>query len=260
LEQKNIIVGNTLVGIELDNANGVQIVGNFIGTDPSQTLNSGNLLGVRYHNGASNSYLALNTIKNNATGFELNGTTTDSILFLENSIYKNTVFANFDPNSQQGITPPQILAIFPDSIIFGTSAPNALINLYADTTDQAQIWLDSVRADAAGDWSRKIDLTQAPNVTATQDSAYNSSFFTLPYPAVVQDPLFVNSNLDDGTIGTFRFAIAYANSLPNKDTITFGISGQTILLDTTVVVDSKIHIDASGFEFIIRSKFRLSNW
>ena len=250
----NIIGGSAQVGIELDNSNSIHIVGNFIGTDPTETFDMPNLVGVRYNNGASNAYLAFNTIKSNGTGLDFIGATTDSIQFLENSIYKNTVFGTFDPNSQQSLLPPKILAIFPDSVIFGKSAPNALVNFYADTTDQAQFWIDSVRADAAGDWSRKIDLTLAPNITATQDSASNTSFFTLPYPAVVQDPLNVTSNLDDGTIGTFRFAVAYANSLPNKDTITFAISGQSIILDTTLVVDQEIYIDASGLNITLEAQ------
>jgi hypothetical protein len=201
----NVISGNTTYGIRVDGrAN--KIRGNFIGTDSTATLALGNAGdGLIVQGGSSLDSISSNAIAyNGLNGILLDGTSTDSNYIYGNLIFKN-IFSGIalTNGAQQNVAPPRIINIAPDSTVSGTSAPNALIQIYADSINhhQGRDLLKITTADGSGFWSSQVTIMPGMEVTALQDSALNTSAFSTPVIpffgtlAVTPSPL-----LDFGTV------------------------------------------------------------
>ncbi len=84
---------------------------------------------------------------------------------------------------------------------------------------------------------------------------------TITYVAgLICDTLLVTSTLDDGSCGTLRAALQYADTNPGNDTITFAISNDTIFTTSTLTLttDPGTYIDASGSGIWIQPDFTIS--
>jgi predicted outer membrane repeat protein len=68
-------------------------------------------------------------------------------------------------------------------------------------------------------------------------------------PQRVTAATFNVSNLNDSGAGSLRQALIDAAASPGSDTITFGVTG-TILLDTTLIIDSDVTIDGPGADLL----------
>lgn len=114
--ERNVIAGNGNTAINIQNGVGPMILGNWIGTDLSGTLNLGNLGGVSLAS-VKDSVIKSNSIAFNGTGIQINGNTfgdpETGNLISRNSIYSNTsavaidLYSSFEtigPNFPQDAT------------------------------------------------------------------------------------------------------------------------------------------------------------
>ncbi|MBX7152392.1 choice-of-anchor D domain-containing protein [bacterium] len=247
----NVISSNVGSGISVSGRKNI-VAGNFIGTDSNAVLNLGNTgEGVFVLNGSSVDTIGLNVIAHNgANGLRYDGGATDSNWTYANSIFNNTLSGiAITSGAQQGIAKPVILNLAQDSILSGLAAPNAMIYVFADSSDEGKLFIDTTRANAAGQWFKKVNLGALPigldSLTVLQDSSQNSSEFSLPISTIILDPLLVTNTNDAGT-GSLRDAITYANSNAGADTIRFALPliGQTITIISTLnVTDDSTVID-----------------
>jgi parallel beta-helix repeat protein len=180
----NVISGNGAKGVTIVGRANI-VTGNFIGTDTTGQLDLGNTNeGIRVEGGSSLDSIASNVIAFNQNGIITDGSTTDS-----NRIHQNLFLRNDFSGiviiglSQQNVAPPRITNIAPDSTVSGTAAPNAFIQLYADSMDynnQGRYFLGTTNADGSGFWSRKVVVVPGTEIKALQDSALNTSAFSTP--------------------------------------------------------------------------------
>ncbi|MBL7961407.1 fibronectin type III domain-containing protein, partial [bacterium] len=250
---RNVISGNDNAGIGLTtntqyvSSNKNKIVGNYIGTQADGTSPLGNsAVGVYGSNfDPSFSEVQLDTFMfnviafNNDDGVQFDGDANlkKNILF-GNSIHSNVNSGiSYFNGSQEDILAPVITGILSDSTVQGKAAPNALVHIYADSSDEGQVFLDSTIADGLGNWSKKVMLLAGMNLTALQDSAGNTSQFSAPLAAIAPDPLLV-TNTNDAGPGSLRDAINYSNAHAGPDTVRFDntLIGQTINLFSSLVI------------------------
>ncbi len=259
---RNVISGNASSGIVITNGSAVgiadrnKIEGNYIGVQADGISQLGNAgFGVRLaeddYTSVSNDTIRYNTIAfNGLDGIAINefGARADSNIIHHNSIHHNTGLGiNLQtPNVQQSVGVPFITSIDPDSTVHGKSSPFALIQIYADTTDEGQFFLDTATADGSGNWFKKVTLFAGVNLTALQDSSQNTSAFSAPFAAVAIDPLVVTNTLDDSTIGTLRRAIGFANSLTGRNLITFSLPVNDTILVTRPLPNITDTLDIDG--------------
>jgi len=161
----------------------------------------------------NNDSLSRNTIAyNGGSGISVQGFTTTDNIFYANSIYRNlggTI--SFVAGPQDDLAPPRIDSLGLNGKLYGRSAPNALINIYSDSTSGARYFVDTVYANASGNWSKLVDVIGGLNALATQDSAGNtsalSSTFAIPIGSmfVPGTPLaFSNQYVGDSTSQKLR--------------------------------------------------------
>ncbi len=256
LNQYNVIVGRQK-GIEIIGDSNI-IRGNYVGTDTSETIDMGTIGGGNGINIQSSS----NIINYNVIAHhEGSGIRYPSAASSKNMMHQNRFWDNGINRAiwfqvagvQENIKPPIINNLSADSTLSGTSSPNAFIQIYADSTFEGQIFVDTTRADAAGDWSIQIDLSSLPanvdTLRALQDSLENTSDFSLEFFIdICNNPLLVTSAADDSSCGTLRRAIGYANNNFGADTITFdtiAMGGHTITILSALpdLIDDSTYIN-----------------
>jgi hypothetical protein len=236
---RNWIMHSVQNAIDISGADNVKIINNNIGVNNSSVEQS-NTKGIFLTNDSRNVLIASNLIQGNALeAIHVLDVSSDSILIVQNKIFNNSNGINFSNQGNANIQAPSISYADEDSTVFGTSAPNAIIELFADDANQGRYFLASTSANGLGDWSiPNVDLTQAANLTATQDSLGRTSAFSAPVASAPTNPLIVTSTSDNNTIGTLRFAVNEANSNIGADTIVFSPSIQ----DSTIVLGSNLII------------------
>lgn len=181
----NYIAGNSFAGIGLTASSGGRrnrIIGNRIGLGPgSIPFGNGSGSGVLIISNSSADSLRDNVIAyHKGFGISIDGASTDSNVFFRNSIFRNDSGAVKILNgAQQSVKPPKVTSVSMDSTVSGTAAPFALVQVYNDSTNQGRYYIDTVRANGSGNWSKKMNLLRGVNVTALQDSASNTSAFSI---------------------------------------------------------------------------------
>ncbi|HNL26271.1 MAG TPA: FG-GAP-like repeat-containing protein, partial [bacterium] len=244
----NTISGNANHGIFIFSNGGLAdentIINNNIGVGADGVTPVGNnQMGVRIYSllGARRNLLLDNAIAfNNFHGIEMDGSASaDSMIAHGNRIYSNNLGGmNYVAGSNGSITPPMISFMSMDSVVHGTSDPNAFVQIYVDSTNQGRLRIGTGVADGAGNFAVPVTLLggEAPFLTALQSSTGRTSGFSVPISLTLSDLSVVNSLADDGSPGTLRAAIDYANSHVGPDTIRFDISllGQTINMNSNL--------------------------
>ncbi len=182
--QGNVIGANGQYGIVLEGSgtNDNQIIGNFIGTDSSGTLNMGNgLRGVSLSSGACNNVIGPNNLIafNRHGGVALVNDDVDYNQFTQNRIYQNQdggiIFMAAGAN--QGIAAPTLTTIHP---ISGQSFPYATIELFSTSANQADLYEGTVVADGAGHFNYGNAVSGALVTATATDAANNTSPLSLP--------------------------------------------------------------------------------
>jgi hypothetical protein len=199
----NQISGNTQNGLILSNSAIARVEGNMMGADgtwafPVPNGQSGILIEKRARVDSAKSNVIL---FNGHYGIRVDGSATDSSIFYQNLIYKNTLGGIlFQNGAQKVVSPPRISGVALDSTVSGQSAPNAFIQVYADSVGQGQgrFYLGETTADGNGDWSQKVNLIPGTVVTALQDSANNTSEFASPGPGMFV--VLPSTSIDFGTV------------------------------------------------------------
>ncbi|MBL7993781.1 right-handed parallel beta-helix repeat-containing protein, partial [bacterium] len=253
---RNVISGNSSNGISLyEGESGPvtnnKVEGNYIGTaaDGFTPLgNSGNGVSLTaccsdVHYNAINH----NTIAHNGSS----GIYASDYDVRFNTFFQNSIYANGnggivlgDLQTQEGIAPPRITNITANSVS-GEAAPGALIQVYADDFDQGEIYLDSTYADGSGVWSLSVTVPINRNITALQDSNGSTSAFSFPFTGN-SDSLLVSKIADNGSVGTLRVAIEYANYHAGRDSIKFAIPGGSVIDlygDLPAIIDNQTVIN-----------------
>lgn len=241
---RNVISGNGFSGISITATNGdIIVAGNLVGLTVDSLPLGNSISGVQITGGSNDTLFANVIAYNTNSGVSITGGATNKHIVRANSVYKNgSIGISHVLNSQESILAPVITSLTVvgiDTILSGTSEQNALIQIFCDSTNQGQVFLDTTLADGSGNWKKIIngfginDANGLDSLTALQDSAGNTSAFSLPFfknPSC-STPLVVTSAVNDSTCGTLRFAIGYANNNPGADTITFdttAMGGHTI--------------------------------
>lgn len=235
----NVVSGNFHSGIEANGGfNSTSIVNNYIGVGiDGVSPVPNNRSGIRFEPGTD--YVILgNTIAYNlddGIDFTVVATSNNNV-FNINSIYSNGLRGiDFGGFAVQGSVVPPVInsvqVVAGDTIVSGTASSGANVYVYNDSTTQGQVYLNTTVALGDGSWSMNVNgyggilANGLDSLTALQDVAGNSSEFSLPiYKVPSCNPLVVTSTLDDGSCGTLRGAITYANATAGADTVLFNIS------------------------------------
>lgn len=224
--QGNVISGNEANGILIvdEGTSLASIVGNHIGVAIDSVGNVGNgESGVHLSFGASRDSVNYNIIGYNGAGIAYEDATTDSNVHFANAIFRNGQGIDIALNAQGGITPPAIAYVSLDTTVNGTADPFALVQIYADSVDQGRFFLDTTRADAAGNWSRKVQLPSGVRVLAIQESVINSSEFSPPFQPFI-GPV-------GASISTLSFGDVLLGQTDTQSVRIYSRSGDVILTD-----------------------------
>ncbi len=209
---ENVISGNAGDGIVFNAANDNYVVRNFIGVGAdgiSPVPNGGT--GISFVNpGAldnkigSFSPAAKNIIAfNGANGIECTNATAADNLWRQNLIYSNTLQGISITAGQESVEVPEIDSLrASDTTLFGTSAPSAIVHIYADSVDEGQQFLVRTTANGSGNWSTPINIPSiGPGLgflTAIQDSSSSSSEFSAPFELCVPVSIsYINGSNSD---------------------------------------------------------------
>ncbi len=234
----NNVIGSpstTATGLEVrDNGSGSVIRNNFIGIG-RDTASSLSIQGTGLRL-SSNNRVENNVIAN--IDFEGVLISSGSLNRLRGNIFFNNNTSLFiNSGAQGGVTPPRNLVLTADSTLTGEAAPNAFIQIYADSTNtNASRFLTSFTAAPDGTFSYKPNYASFDpgfdHLLVLQDSASNTSGFAST--RLVFNSLHIVTNTNDAGPGSLREAILNANGRTGADTILFdaALDGDTIVLNS----------------------------
>ncbi len=198
----NFVTGNQLGGLALTATSGGGnnvILGNRFGMNPSGLrFGNGSGSGVIIVSSSSRDSLRDNVIAyHKSFGIAIDGASTDSNVIFRNSIFSNdSGGVQITNGAQMGVRRPTITSVSLDSIVSGTASPFGLVQVYNDSSNQGRYYIDTVRANVSGIWSKKMNLIPGLNVTALQDSALSTSVFSLAIAGVPLPGLLSASSAD----------------------------------------------------------------
>jgi hypothetical protein len=277
---RNVVVtGNTQNTLVADNTlcaalnDAIQIVGAStedvtilrnrigVGFDGMAALPNGT--GIFVESGATNvaigsgSALDANIIAHNDVGIRVDGGTTAGV-----SISNNTIFNNDDANGatadgirltnggNAGIIAPVIGSVSP--VVTGTAPASSVVEIYADSGDQGETYLETVTADSGtGAFTGTISLDSSPyeglNITATARLAGDTSQFSAPVTVVSSPPSVVSIVLDDASptnVPEVSFTVTFSEDVTGIETGVLFSSNDFAL--TTTVGAGLVEITGSG--------------
>ena len=181
---KGNFIGGNYQGVYVNSSNYNVIKNNFIGTNKTWEFNFNNSDGILIFNNSKGNEVIENTIGyNNGWGIKIAGNNSIHNKISRNSISKNWNFGiiNYDGGNTE-LTPPVITSVI-NSEIIGTTGANQIIEVFADSSDEGQVYIDSTVSDASGNFLLSISkLPDLPNITATaRDALGNTSEFSNPF-------------------------------------------------------------------------------
>jgi hypothetical protein len=182
--QRNIISGNEYGGVYLVGSPVMSntIAGNYIGTDVSGTLDSGNGEdGVSISSGAHNNTIGPNNLiaHNDDYGVRVDGSGTTGNTITQNATHSNGLLGinNWDGGNTE--LPPPVVCGASCAAITGTAPPNALVEVFTGPDNEGKTYLSTTSADGGGDWGVVGPFTLDTYVTATAtDGSGNTSEFS----------------------------------------------------------------------------------
>ncbi|HNM14269.1 MAG TPA: hypothetical protein PKJ64_05845, partial [bacterium] len=183
---RNIISGNTQVGIRLTSTDSALVFGNYIGVGSDALTPMANSIGLQLDNASFSNRIADNIIANSSQyGIQTSDATTLKNTFFKNRIYKTTIQPISQVSgAQESVWPPAIFANG-GNVYTGLASKGALVQFFADSSDEGLMFLDTVFADpSTGKWSKTLIVPSGMNLTAMQDSAGNSSVFSTAYEPI----------------------------------------------------------------------------
>lgn len=159
----NVIMSNTVAsnganGIDLRTAMATLVQGNLV--EKSQNKGDGIYLKDSVQTSLVGNVLRLNT----GYGIEVSGATEKNI-WLRNAIYSNVLGAIVGSGGAVLVTPPQLTPIT-GLTLSGATTPGAIVEVFADTANQAQFYLGRTTADSTGAFSFVATSWPASNITA----------------------------------------------------------------------------------------------
>jgi len=184
----NKIFGNSIggcsTGISISKSNYNNIESNIIGASEPSNYYLYNLTGIRIFNNSKSNEVIENTISfNHGNGIGISGINSTQNRISHNFISNNWGFgiANVDGGNTE-LSTPIILSIINNQIT-GTAGANEVIEIFADSTDEGQVYIDSTVSDVSGNFSLTISaLPLLPNITSTaRDDLGNTSEFSSPF-------------------------------------------------------------------------------
>ncbi|MDX2214476.1 MAG: DUF4347 domain-containing protein [Oculatellaceae cyanobacterium bins.114] len=286
-DERNVVSGNNGTGIILsDGATENSVRGNYIGTQVDGTSALGNSIGgIRIQNGAFENSIggaitgAGNTIAfNTFEGIAIPSGVNNSIL--GNSIFSNTalgidlgtdgVTANDADDVDGGANNLQNFPVLTAATVVGgnttlagtlntTANTNIRIEIFSnDAADgsgngEGQTFLTAITANTDGSGNYTINEVIAQDLTGKFITATvtNLNGDTSEFSGTIEalaggDPLVV-TNTNDSGVGSLRNAIAFANSNPGADVITFDTTSGSPFADAT---PDTISLTSGGFKII----------
>ena len=287
LDGGNLISGNTGDGILLNSSSGNRVQGNFIGTDPSGTLDLGNGGAGVSADGSNNTIGGAAGLDGNRFAFNSIGALVDT--GTGNSILSNAFlgddhdqisYLNGANNNQAAPVPTQAILVDSDTVyVEGTlsSVPSEdfMLQVFASggaiVGDRAEIYLGSatISTDGSGTASFRsvvdfnasgIAVGMAITVTATRVSNGDSSDLSATATELIPLSTVVTNTHDDGD-GSLRKALFLANIASGAQTITFDLPGtgpDTIRplsalpeITDTIVIDGSTEPDFASTPIIV---------
>lgn len=203
----NVFLNATFNSIYLANSNYNKVKRNFFGVETdslttSSSHTSNNAIWVATSH--SNQIGDLNPVDGNIITASNDGIRIESDSL--NTMWSNIIYGcggegiNVFTGAQEGIAPP-IIYQTGDTVITGSSSPNAFIQFYADAENQGQYLIDTFSADPFGVWSYTFTTVQINNLiglgmdslTAIQDSLGNTSAFSQAIELYIKTPITWNN-------------------------------------------------------------------
>ena len=177
-----VIIGNQVAGtnfsIRLLHAAHTTIRNNTINTDSTFQKDLGDGAGMLFQDRSNDNLILENNISFCQRAIVIADTS------LRNTISKNRITGNqqaviLNEGGNNMISAPVLTAATRDGV-FGTAGPNQTVQVFADSTNQGEIFLGETTSDASGAFHLDFDHTpERPNVTAiATDAEGNSSAFS----------------------------------------------------------------------------------
>jgi hypothetical protein len=233
--EKNVFSGSTSeYGIFMTNVSNAIIVGNYIGTDRSGTLDMGNSGGgIRFDSGAGNSIIggtfpsAANTIAfNSGYGIAVLNAGTNGVAIRQNSIYCNTgPGIDLAGVGNNNIASPIITSASTVGCS-GTAEPNSSIEVFYDSTCtstcQGKDYIGTVMSNGTGAWSLSVALSGGSITATTTDGSNNTSEFSTCVPINCAPSINTISPTACGSYtspsgNTWTSSSTYLDTIPNSN-------------------------------------------
>jgi CSLREA domain-containing protein len=184
-EKRNVISGNTGVGIALSDVYSNQILGNYLGLDASGEDALPNEIGVYIGAGAHDNVIGGTIAYNTNWGVRVYGATTIGNTIIARSIHSNgDEGIDLSDGGNDGILPPEITTASCTSAS-GTAPAGYGILLFSDYEDEGRQFHGGDIADGGGAWTVTLPsgMFSYPNLTATAtDTNGNTSEFSSEVP------------------------------------------------------------------------------
>jgi len=246
---QNMILGNTIAS---NDDNGIQFqmaVDNQIGLSDIGTPNPAlaNIIstngkhGISIDAGSTKNLVYGNTIQGNLTdGVIIKGPATGPAVDSRNKITRNSITANgrkgitVDPTANRGIQKPTITSAIGASVVTGTAAPIATIEIYRDSNGQGHVYKGTAQTNAAGNWSFTLPAGDNPaegGITALAIDQYGNTSEFFGAVAAGGQPIYSVGTGANGELTIFVNGPGAHVTLPDIQQAVQVISPTTTLLD-----------------------------
>jgi len=184
--ERNVISGNSQRGVHISSpdTNGNTVLGNYIGTDASGTLDRGNGQdGVRIDASAKNNTVGPDNLitYNVDCGVSVHGSGTTGNTITQNSIYNNDDVGIELVLGGNGNIPAPAVTAASERYAMGTAGAGETVEVFTDPDSGGKTYLGTTSADGNGIWLALGPFTLDAYVTATAtDAGGNTSRFSVP--------------------------------------------------------------------------------
>ncbi|HEY9122395.1 MAG TPA: right-handed parallel beta-helix repeat-containing protein [Brevefilum sp.] len=204
---ENIILGNGLSGIGIDNSDQNLVYGNYIGTNAANAHWGNGEFGVVVSGVDSlRNQIGFNEIAYNGTLGGVDEGQAGILIYTseQTMITRNSIHDNDGPgiSLMNGGNANMPAPIFNEATCYGwisgTATANSRVQIFSDDGDEGRIWEATIMADSLGNWSW-FGKVNGPFLTATarNDEFFNTSGFSLPYEVGICNSIYLPLILKD---------------------------------------------------------------